>query len=440
MTHIEPFKGVLYSTKKVKIDKVTAPPYDVIPPETQDELYNSDEYNVVRLILGKETPADSGKNNKYTRAKDFFNSWLEKNVLVQDETPAIYVYSQGYKDANTGENKTSWGFLARMEIEDPKTSRVLPHENTFAKPKQDRLNLIREVRANLSPIFTLFKDEGETVRGLLRGAFNKEPLFDLTSDGVRHRFWRLEDPLAIKKIQGFMRDKDIFIADGHHRFEVARMYREEMRTQGHKDTRTQGHKTKLEGYDYVMVYFAPLDERDLTVLATHRLIKGMDIDAGKLLEKLKEYFCIEQSKNKEELFKKMASVKTDECAFGMYFTGAPFYLLKLKKEVDLDKVIEGNRSGQWKRLDVSILHEIIFDKILRLKDKVTNEEGIVLYTRDPDYAISEVKKGACKAAFLLNPTKVDQVKNIAEIGDKMPHKSTYFYPKLLSGLLINKLM
>jgi uncharacterized protein (DUF1015 family) len=434
MPNIEPFRGVLYNPKNIKISKVVAPPYDVIPPDMQNALYREDKHNIIRIILGKEEIGDSDLNNKYTRAAQFFNNWLKEKVLVQDETPAVYIYSQEYLQG--GRKKIGWGFLARMEIEDPKKNRVLPHENTFAKPKQDRLNLIRQVKANLSPVFTLFEDDHGKIERLLKNIFRKKPLFDVKKDGVRNKFWRVDDKEIIKKIAAGMRDKDIFIADGHHRFEVARMYREEMQNKA-QSPKPKAQSSGKAGYNYVMMYFAPLDEKGLTILATHRLLKGIDIDVDELLGKLKEYFDIKTVKDEKQLFKKMSPAKKNEYVFGVCFKNRPFYLLKLKKGIDIDNVIKDNRSKEWKRLDVSILHGIIFDNIMDLQDKISHEEGVV-YTRDPNYAISEVKKGNCTAVFFLNPTKVDQVRDIAKIGDKMPHKSTYFYPKLLSGLVINK--
>lgn len=444
MPQIEPFKGILYNPKKVNISKVVAPPYDVISPAMQDELYRADKHNIIRLILGKEEPLDSDINNKYKRAAAFFNKWIGEGVLSQDERPAVYVYLQEYSHGE--EKKKSIGFVTRIKLEDQEKSKVLPHEKTFAKPKQDRLNLVREVKANLSPIFTLFQDDKNSVTAILKKAVSKRPVFDFSYDGVRHKFWRLDDERLIKDIKKLMRHKDIFIADGHHRYAVSAMYREEMRTKTQNSKvktsavggSTSGGQNLSEGYDYGMMYFAPISEKALTILATHRMIKGIDIDIEEAVSKLGEYFNVETLDSAAALLKRMAMAKRGEKLFGMYPRDKKFYLLKLKKGVNLDKLIKEDRTPAWKRLDVSILQGLILDHILGLKSHV-EIEGNVVYTRDPMEAVSEVDNGSCSIVFLLNPTKISEVKEIAKLGDKMPHKSTYFYPKLLSGLVINKL-
>lgn len=431
MSHIEPFKGILYNPKKVGISKVVAPPYDIIPPQMQDKLYMADPHNIVRLILGKETPADSDLNNKYTRARKFLTDWLAEEVLVADESPSIYVYSQDYRSA--GKRKVQLGFIARMKLEDASKSSVKPHENTFPKPKQDRLNLTRQVHANLSCIYTLFDDKGSLAGKVLKKVSRDKPLFDFKFDDVRHKMWKLKDPGLIKKLQGAVENKEVFIADGHHRYEVARMYRDEMREKEGRGTRDEG-----RGYEYVMTYFTPIDEKRLTILATHRIVKNIYADRDGFIEKLNEFFYVKPVNSLKALLDQMGDGDKKGYLFGIYFKNRKFYLLKLKNEKVLDAVIDENVSKEWKRLDVSILHGIIFNHILGLKDKVKDEDNII-YTRDPAYAKKEIDKDGFDAAFFLNPTKAKQVRDIAEIGDKMPHKSTYFYPKLVSGLVINKL-
>jgi len=255
MPQIKPFRGVLYNSKKVDSPTVVAPPYDVISPQIQDELYRANEYNIIRLILGKEEAADSKRSNKYKRANRFFTKWLNNKILIQDTKPSVYVYSQEY--FHKDKKRVRLGFIARMRIEDPRKSKVLPHEYTFAKPKQDRLQLIRETKANLSPIFTLFQDEGNKVISILKGAIKKRPIFDIEYEGVRNKVWRLADKGSIKKIQAVIDDKDIYIADGHHRYEVAVSYRDEMRKKQQRQ--------KSNGHNYVMMYLSPLNQKGVTV-------------------------------------------------------------------------------------------------------------------------------------------------------------------------------
>ncbi|MCX5716384.1 MAG: DUF1015 domain-containing protein [Candidatus Omnitrophica bacterium] len=423
MPKIEAFRGVIYNPKKIKIAKAVAPPYDIIPPKMQDELYKLDEHNIVRIELGKEEAGDTDLSNKYTRAAGFFRQWLDEKALIQDDTPALYVYAQQY--AAGSKKLTSIGFLGRMKIEDPENSSVKPHENTFAKPKQDRLNLLRRVKANISPIYTLFNDDGKKITAVLKGVFKKKPLFTMRHEGVVHKLWRLDDVKAIAKIQNALADKDVFIADGHHRCEVAGMYRAEM---------GEG----PGGHNYVMTYFAPINQDGLTILATHRLLKNLGMDISGFLKKLSLYFDVKPVSSQKEMFKRMSAPKKGGYGFGVYLSDKKFYVFTLKKGVNPDKAIKADHSGAWKKLDVSILHELVFNDILGLKEKISKEEYIV-YTRDPSFATAKVKKGGFEAAFFLNPTKVVQVSDVAKVGDRMPHKSTYFYPKLLSGLVINRL-
>ena len=428
MPQIKPFKGVLYNSKKVDSPTVVAPPYDVISPQMQDELYRANEYNIIRLILGKEEAADSKRSNKYKRANQFFTKWLNNKILIRDTKPSIYVYNQEY--FHKDKKKVRLGFIARMRIEDPRKSKVLPHEYTFAKPKQDRLQLIRETKANLSPIFTLFQDEGNQVISILKGAIKKRPIFDIEYEGVRNKVWRLADKGSIKKIQAVIDDKDIYIADGHHRYEVAVSYRDEMRK---KQQRQKGN-----GYNYVMMYLSPLNQKGVTIFSTHRLIRDINMGIKEVLKRLKPYFYIKAFKSGKRLFEEMVSAKVGNYVFGMYVNNKTFYLLKLKRETILDDVLKDDHSKERKRLDVSILHGLVLDHIIGLRKHIQDEDNII-YTRDPNYAINMVDKGNCQVAFFLNPTKVHQVQSLAKKGHRMPHKSTYFYPKLLSGLVINKL-
>ena len=232
MPSVKPFKGVLYNRDKIKdIGSVAAPPYDIIPKEMQDKLYRKNLYNIVKLELGKIRKDDSENNNRYTRARDFFKSWLDKKMLVQDEKESLYIYSQGYKYNGKAINRV--GFLGLLGFGEGEKSSVLPHENTLSAPKQDRLNLMRQVHANLSPIFVLFDDESHKATGILKVFSEKnKPVVDIKWDGERHRIWRIDDEKAVKGIEEIMQRADMFIADGHHRFETARNYARELENSG----------------------------------------------------------------------------------------------------------------------------------------------------------------------------------------------------------------
>lgn len=426
MPSIKPFKGVIYNKKYVKdFAKVVAPPYDVIPPKMQDDLYKKHENNIVRLILGKIKNADSEKDNRYTRAKDFFEAWLHKFILTRDEKPAIYVYSQSYE--LEGKMIERIGFISLMKLELENKKAVLPHENTLKAPKADRLSLMRSVRANLSPVFMLYEDNGHRINGLL-GKFCKEtkPFMDIKIDGVRHRAWKLEDKNTIETIKEFMAKKDVFIADGHHRYETAVNYALEIENSGVAQELKDNSK-------YLMAYFCELDDKTLTILPTHRLIKDIGgLNKESIIEKLEKFFVIEKTGSAEKLLLRLSALK-DYHVFGMYLGKNTFYVIRLKKE-NLAEPFMGKNSKYWTSLDVAILHLFIIQNVLGICDEDDNIE----FVKDALDGFKLVDSGKFKMAFFLNPTKVKQLKKVAEHGEKMPRKATYFYPKPLSGIVINK--
>jgi uncharacterized protein (DUF1015 family) len=429
MAKILPFRGVLYNKEKIgDFETVVAPPYDVISPSMQDELYKANRYNIVRIILGKDLPKDNKSDNKYIRASRFMEEWLKKGVLKKDEKAGIYVYTQEY--AYKGKLKKRIGFISLMKLEDPKKNLVLPHEYTFAKPKEDRLNLIRNVKANTEPIFCIFQDDSNRVINSIKEyAAKAVPIIDIHFEGISNKLFRLTDPNIIKKIIKVLDKKQVFIADGHHRYEVSLAFRDEMRKKyGSKSTGK---------FDDIMVYFSSLTDDNLTILSTYRAIKNLGGMDWKAVEsKLEPYFKVENVKTKKAMFNALEKVKSGY-AFGAYFKNGKFYVLRLKDESVLNDVIKENKSRAWKRLNVTVLHHLVLDHIFRIDKASSNDENI-LYTRDEDYAIHQVDSGECEIVFFQLPTKMAQVRDIASSGDRMPHKSTYFYPKPLSGLVINK--
>lgn len=416
LPQISPFKAVRYNTKKIKdLSSVIAPPYDIIPNSMQEALYRAHPRNIVRLILGKIYPRDTAGNNRYTRAKKFLDEWTRENILIKDEAPAIYIYSQRYLYGRKPIERV--GFMALMDIGAGKENKVRPHENTLAAPKIDRLNLIKNIRANLSPIFVLYDDRHHKVLNILKRSRAKhKPIIDLSFEGVRNRVWALSNPGDISRIQNFLKRKETFIADGHHRFEVARMY-----------------ARKFNGPAHMLVYFVESDEKMLTILPAHRLLKDIGgLKKRAILEKISRYFDIEKSGSLKGLIRRLDSL-ADSHAFGLYLGGGDFRLIVLKDVKKSDRAIKAKPKA-WKRLDVSILHFFLFRKVLVAKDDDDNVE----FVKDPEEAVKLVDSGKCRVAFFLNPTKASEVKRIAKLGERMPRKATYFYPKPLSGLVINK--
>ncbi|MDD5423158.1 MAG: DUF1015 domain-containing protein [Candidatus Omnitrophota bacterium] len=428
MPIVKPFKGVRYNKAKLKnLSAVVAPPYDIIPPEMQNRLYRASPYNIVRLELNKIGKLDDEKNNRYTRAGEAFESWQRSGVLVRDAEESIYIYSQEYKYNKKPIRRI--GFISLMGLEtDSSSSKVLPHENTLAAPKADRLKLMKEVRANLSPIFILYEDNARRITSILKKFIARNrPVIDVYFDQARHKVWKLSDTAAIDKIRKIMREKDTFIADGHHRYETARNY---SRMVDYSDATEDVKKAAR----YLMVYFVESDEKMLTILPAHRAVKDTGTLSGdEAVRRLSRFFTVEKAPSLRAMMKRLGRLGKVH-AFGTYAGEGKYYILKLKDAGVSDEAIR-DKSKDWKRLDVSILHLFIFQHVLGISDDDDNIE----FLKNPEDAADLVDKGRCKIAFFLNPTKVSEVKKIARLGERMPRKATYFYPKPVSGLVINKL-
>lgn len=419
MPIIKPFKAVRYNISRIKdLSQVVSPPYDVIPDHMQDKLYRSHPQNVVRLILNKIENTDDEKNNRYIRAGKLFESWINENILSRDSEDALYVYSQAYKYDK--KDITQIGFIGLMGLDlGEGTNKILPHENTLAAPKADRLCLMRQVKANLSPVFVLYEDNSHKITSILKKECSKKkPVIDVVFDNVSHKVWKLEEAGLIEKIEELMRRKSIFIADGHHRYEVARTYSGEAQDENSK---------------YIMTYFVEADERMLSVLPAHRVVKDTGgLKKEEIEKRLEKFFHIEKVAGLKNLMSRLSGLRNAH-AFGMYLGGSGYYILKLKNTRESDKVME-DRPMAWKRLDVAILHIFIFQHLLGIRDEDDNIE----FLKSADDTAASIDRGEGKAAFFLNPTKVSDVKRIAKTGERMPRKATYFYPKPLSGLVINK--
>ncbi len=404
------------------MSSVVCPPYDVISPRRQEYFHDLDPNNFIRIILGKDVPGE----DKYKRSAEYFNDWLKKKVLIQDEKPAVYFYSQQYN--LKGETKTRYGFIALLYLGDDK-SPVYGHEHTHLEAKEDRLRLLKAVRANLSPIFVVFPDKKRIVQSLKTQCADKKPFIELTDDErTRHKLWKIDAPGILSGIQAIMAKEDIFIADGHHRFEVACAYRQEL-----KDKLAA--ITGEEDFNYVMAYFTNTDPHGLTILPIHRLLKpDSAIDFSSFASRLEEYFHIEEIKDKSRFFFLIEKAGWIEHVLGMYNRGK-CWLLRIKNIKILDKMI-ADRPPEYRSLDVSILNYIILKNILGLE---LEDKRILEFIPEANELIRQADENPSYIAFFLNPVKVQQIMAVAANGNKMPPKSTYFYPKVLSGLLINKL-
>ncbi|MBI4654324.1 MAG: DUF1015 domain-containing protein [Nitrospirae bacterium] len=417
MAEIIPFKGILYNPHKVDTSSVMAPPYDIVTSELKDTLYGRSPYNIIRIDFGKEMRGDTDKENRYTRASRFLSDWLKNKVLLKDTKPSFYCYEITYRIAD--KKKKIKGIIGAVRIEELNKGKIHPHEMTYSKPKTDRLNILRYCMANTSPIFSLYSSKDRLTSCILRETTKgRASIKAIDGDGFIHKLWRIRGERTIETIKKELSAQHIFIADGHHRYETALEFRNEMYKKGIL-------KTGKEPFNYVMMFLTNMEDNGLTLFPTHRLVK---MRKGINIEKLlKPYFDITPEDPQGTTESKMFSImKKGRNILGMYLKNKKaFYVLKFK-----DSYSEINSHESLKRLNVTILHKFILERLLRV-DKIE-------YEMNPELAIEKVNKAVYHAVFFLNPTRIEDVKNVALAGERMPPKSTYFYPKLLTGMAIYK--
>ncbi len=440
MAKILPFRGIVYNREKAGgLENIVCPPYDIITHEEQQSLYRKSPYNVVRLEFGLESPADTEDDNRYTRARAFFEEWLESGILVEKPTPGLYVYEIKY--ALTGEMKRLRGFICLVRLEEYDSGVVRPHETTLSGPKTDRLKLLRACRAGFSQIFSLYSDPMGKVSGMLSSVLSNPEIEVKNSDGVVHRLWTVTDQAVIEAVAKEMADKPFFIADGHHRYDTALNYRNERRS-------LAGSFTGEEPYNYTAMFLAGLEDPGLTILPAHRVLFNLnDFDPKGFVQKLSHYFDIEridfdgksEPKDRRTMIDTMANRADRAHIFGMRLKGEnSYYLITLRDETVMDGLIP-DKSPAYRKLDVSILHHLIIDRLLGIKIE-THKLGLnIEYIKDADVAVEKIQDGGAQVVFFMNPTKVSDVKDVAMAGERMPQKATYFYPKLLTGMVINRL-
>lgn len=434
---IKPFRAYRFDKAKVgDIGNCIAPPYDVISPAGQDQLYKKNEYNVVRITKGKTTPEDREGNNQYTRAAQYLDKWIKEGVLKQDTTDSIYAYVQDFEA--DGQLFQRFSFIALAKLEDFGEA-VKPHEWTLEGPKIDRLNLKRATAAKFGLIFMLYDDQQNTAEKIIKKVLSDETLIDFVDEqGVRHRLFSIKGQEDIDAIAVMMRDKSCIIADGHHRYETALNYYRE---------------TNKPSAAYQMAAFSNIRHDGLTVFATHRLVYNIDgFDSKDFVEKLKEHFevtaygfgsSLNKTDAKGKMLKQMAAnQKAGENAFGIYIGDKHLYIAVLKDTQAMEKAVP-ERSAAWQSLDVSVLHKLVIERLLGIDDERLAAGENIEYVKDTgkgiDDSIDKVDNGEVQIALFMNPPTVEQIQKVAEAGERMPQKSTYFYPKVYTGLTVNKL-
>ncbi len=440
MVNIIPFKGIVYNKEKIKdISLVTAPPYDVISGEGIKRLTDKSPYNIVRILLSKDEP----NKDRYSAASTILNKWMEDDVLIKDERPSFYFYVQNY--VVDGVKKTRKGFITLLKLEEyGPESPVIPHEKTLLGPKKDRLKLMEACNAHLSPVFGVYSDAEKKINSVFEDATaDSEIFFEVKEeDGTENKLWKMSDPDSIELITGFMKEKYILIADGHHRYETALAYRDKMRA---KTPQFSGR----EPFNYVMIYLSNMDDEGFTILPTHRLVHSLeDFKAKAFLINALEFFLVEEVKFNEEMeeevrrafYKKLELRGRDMPAFGLFINGIDsFFILTLKSFELISKILRDDLPEEIKRLDLTVLHSFILNKLLGIsEDDQANQRNIV-YIKDREEALKLVKTDKHQMAFILNPPSMQRIVDAAKTRGRMPQKSTYFYPKLLSGLVIHKM-
>ena len=442
MLTIAPFKGLTYNYHEKKdLSKLVAPPYDVISQEEQQAYYQADPHNVIRLILGEKRTGDSDWDNRYTRAADTFQRWQSNRHLIRSPHPCLYLTAMTYDPGNGMAMRTRWGVISLVRIEDEGSGVILPHERTFSAHKEDRLKLYRACGAQFSQIFGLYDDRENVVLNACRGSADLTPQMDFQlADGTRHRLWMLEDPSLFKQVAGAMRSKAIFIADGHHRYETARNYRNIMRSR-------YGRRPEDKAYEFVLMYLSNMRDEGLTILPSHRMVKRVsDFQDATFFEKAAKYFDIKpfpissngmtgECETCKELLEEAGLNKTSFAFF--HHGGEQWYLLSLK-----DGAYErmgDDLHDSLKKLDVVVLSQLVFRKCLGFTQEGLDDDEIFHYQSNTSQALSSVASGEYEMMFMLNATQIEHVTEVAEKGLVMPRKSTYFYPKVLTGLVFNKI-
>jgi uncharacterized protein (DUF1015 family) len=419
MADVQPLRALHYDPAVVgPLADVVAPPYDVIDDDQRAALIARSPFNVVAVDLPR------GEPDPYAAAGELFESWQLQGALVHDREPAIWAHTQDYSGPD-GRTFTRRGFFCRVRIEDYGPGRVRPHERTHPGPKEDRLRLTRATRANVSPIFSLYSDPSHAAWEALAPATESAPWGEIADgDGTVHRIWHVHDPEAIAAVQAATGDAELLIADGHHRYETMQAYAQEIGGEG--------------GHRYILMCLVALEDPGLTVFPTHRLVRGLDEERRNALEStLARDFEIS-----EVPVEKVAPPAQEEATplqLGyVNYRDERAFRLTLKDQAIADAALPG-RSEAYRHLDTGVLEMLLLKGALGLSDEDISHFNGLFYARDTAEALAMVRSGEYDAAFLMRPTPVAQVRDVAAAGESMPPKSTYFFPKLLTGLLFNPL-
>lgn len=440
MARIAPFRGLLYNPKKIdNLRDVVTPPYDVISRQEQDIFYETHPHNVIRLILGRASATDTETANWYTRAANDFSRWQTENVLVRDKSPALYYTEMDY--SADGREMTRCGLIALVGLEDFDKGVILPHERTFSATKTERLRLMETCHANFCPIFSLYPDrENRVVNSLKENARGKRPDIDFKDqNGLLHRLWRVVDPEVINAVAKEMAVKPLYIADGHHRYETALNYR------NRRLAENPGLREDAS-CNFVMMYLCSMHDPGLTVLPAHRLINDLPKERlDTFLDRACSFFDVEtfngsdRKKTETAFLDALRSHSGKGNSIGVFTKESDALHIVHLREGVIENLFGDRLPAPLRRLDVTILTQVILKKVLEFDEKDLDDERMISYTSKIPEALKAVRGCECTVAFIMNPTKIEQVQEIADARLVMPRKSTYFYPKVITGLVLNKI-
>ena len=443
MAEIVPFRALRYNPQFVPDPKlVVAPPYDVISPEAQERYHARHPHNVVRLILARHSDPATPGQDRYARSARTFAEWQAGQILRRDPEPAIHLYEQQFSVGEEHRIRRR-GFMAMVRLHEYDAKVVFPHERTFSRYKEDRLQLMRACPANLEAILGFYPGPGGPVAAILDRRMEDEPSVDLVDeDGIRHRLWFLRERGDMAALAGALRDRPIIIADGHHRYETALNFRDECRAADPAPSGAQ----RCRPYEFVLMNLVHAADPGLVILPTHRLIRQPPALAGAALsEALGRHFRIETfplDRGNPVMSLRIALAdlhrRRGAAAFAVYAGGAEVWVLELADAAVVEGLVAAGHTREYARLDVAILHRLVIEQVLGVRATSLTDDSIQ-YTRDEAAALLAVASGDAHLALFLNPPRVEQVQAIAMGGERMPQKSTFFFPKVLSGLVISPL-
>lgn len=427
MAEIRPFRAFRYNRSRVDLAKVVTQPYDKISPEMQSRYHEASQYNLTRIILGRQQENDNPENNVYSRAAEYWKQWRRDGIFQQDAAPSIYGYSQVFQTA-AGVRLERRGFIALGRVEDYSAGVVFRHEQTLAKPKADRLELLRATRAHFEQLFLLYEDEGE-IALLLAGLESDDVTAVSDEYGVSHCLWRVSDSAVIAALQEKMQDKKLVIADGHHRYETALNFRDECRA-------ASPNAGKDAAHEFVMMTFVSMSDPGLLILPTHRVVHGLaSFSEETFRAAARRFFDVDEIDTSLDGVR--ATTMLRECGrAGTVMLAVTKNKTFLVHHPNPSAAVFSGMSLMQQNLDVVQLHKCLLEGVLGLSEESMREQRNLSYVRDASEAIAQVRAGKADIAFLINPCRVALVRDIAFRGEVMPQKSTDFYPKLLSGLTI----